>query len=219
MKNQKMSTRYLAVCGMFTALAYVLVLVSKAIPNVAGFLSYEPKDAVIVIAGFIFGPLSCVFISVLTSLIEMLTISTTGPYGFLMNVVSTCAFSVPAALIYRRHHSQKGAIGGLTLGVLILAATMVAWNYIITPFYMGVDRSVVAGMLASVFLPFNLVKGGLNAAITLLLYKPIVTSLRKAKLVDPGSGKKGRFSLGFTLFALAVLTTFVLLLLVLLGIL
>ena len=179
MKNQKLSTRYLTVCGMFTAVAFIAVLLSKAIPNVAGFLSYEPKDAVIVIAGFIFGPLTCVFVSVLTSLIEMLTISTTGPYGFLM----------------------------------------VLWNYIITPFYMGVDRSVVAGMLASVFLPFNLVKGGLNAAITLLLYKPIVTALRKAKLVEPGSGKKGRFSLGFTLFALAVLATFVMLLLVMLGVL
>ena len=219
MKKQTLSTRYLAVCGMFTAVAFIMVLISKVIPNVAGFLSYEPKDAIIVIAGFIFGPLTCVFVSVLTSLIEMLTISTTGPYGFLMNVVSTCAFTVPAALIYRRFHSQKGAVGGLALGVAVLAATMVAWNYIITPFYMGVDRSVVAGMLASVFLPFNLVKGGLNAAITLLLYKPIVTALRKAKLVDPGSGKKGRFSLGFTLFALAVLATFVLLLLVMLGIL
>ncbi len=219
MKKQKLSTRYLAVCGMFTAVAYVSVLVCKPIPNVAGFLSYEPKDAVIAIAGFLFGPLSCVFISVLTSLIEMLSISSTGPYGLLMNVVSTCSFTVPAALIYRRCHTQKGAVGGLALGVVTLAAAMVAWNYIITPFYMGVDRSVVAGMLASVFLPFNLVKGGLNAGLTMLLYKPVVTALRKAKLVDPGSGKKGRFSLGFTLFTLAVLATFVLLLLALLGIL
>ena len=219
MKEQKLSTRYLAVCGMFTAVAFLMVLISKVIPNVAGFLSYEPKDAVIAIAGFIFGPLTCVLVSVLTSLIEMLTISSTGPYGFLMNVVSTCAFTVPAALLYRRFHSQKGAIGGLALGVAVLAVTMVAWNYIITPFYMGVDRSVVAGMLATVFLPFNLVKGGLNAALTLLLYKPVVTALRKAKLVDPGSGKKGRFSLGFTLIASAVLVTFVLLLLVMIGIL
>ncbi len=219
MKNQKLTPRYLAVCAMFVALSFVAVLISKIIPNVAGFLSYEPKDAVIVIAGFIFGPLTCVFVSVITSLIEMLTISTTGPYGFLMNVVSTCAFTVPAALVYRRYHTQKGAIGGLALGVVVLAATMVAWNYIVTPFYMGVDRSVVAGMLASVFLPFNLIKGGLNAALTLLLYKPVVTALRKAKLVELGTGKKGRFSLGFTLFALAVLTTFVLLLLVMLGIL
>ena len=217
--KEKLSPRTVAVLAMFVALSFVSVLLSKVIPNVAGFLSYEPKDAVIVIAGLLYGPLTSVLISAIVSFIEMISISSTGPYGFLMNVVSTCAFTVPAALIYRRVHSQKGAIGGLALGVVVLAATMVLWNYIITPFYMGVDRSVVAGMLASVFLPFNLVKGGLNAAITLLLYKPIVTALRKAKLVEPGSGKKGRFSLGFTLFALAVLATFVLLLLVMIGIL
>lgn len=220
MKNQRFSTRYLAVCAMFTAIAFVMVLVSKVIPNVAGFLSYEPKDAVIVIAGFIFGPLTCLFVSILTSLIEMLTISSTGIYGFLMNVVSTCAFTVPAAWFYQKHRTQKGAIAGLVIGVAVLAACMVLWNYIITPFYMGVDRSVVAGMLMSVFLPFNLVKGGLNAAITLLLYKPVVGALRKAHLVpESSSGRKGGFKLGFTLFVLAVLITFALLLLVMDGVL
>ena len=43
MKKQQLSTRYLAVAAMFTALSFVMVLVSKVIPNVAGFLSYEPK--------------------------------------------------------------------------------------------------------------------------------------------------------------------------------
>ena len=220
MKKQQFSTRYLALCAMFTAIAFVMVLISKVIPNVAGFLSYEPKDAIIVIAGFIFGPLTCVFVSLLTSFIEMISISSTGIYGLLMNVVSTCAFAVPAAWFYQKHHTQKGAVVGLGLGMAVMALSMVLWNYIITPFYMGVDRSVVAGMLMSVFLPFNLVKGGLNAAITLLIYKPLVNALRKAHLIpESNSGRKGGFNLGFTLFALAVLVTFVLLLLVMIGIL
>ncbi len=219
MRKQKVSTRYLAVCAMFVAIAFIMVLLGKVIPNVSGFLSYEPKDAIIVIAGFIYGPLTCVLVSVLTSVIEMFTISGTGIYGLLMNVVSTCAFAVPAAAVYRSHRSQKGAVLGLAAGVLVMAAMMVAWNYIITPFYMGVPRSVVAGMLATVFLPFNLIKGGLNAAITLLIYKPIVSTLRRAGLVENGGAKKGRFQLGFTLLALALLVTFVLLLLVMIGIL
>ena len=220
MKNSRFSTRYLAVAAMFTAVSFISVLLAKVIPNVQGFLSYEPKDAVIVIAGFIFGPLTCVIVSVLCSFIEMLSISSTGIYGFLMNVVSTCAFTVPAAWIYARHRTQKGAVIGLGVGVAVLAGCMVLWNYIITPFYMGVPRSVVAGMLATVFLPFNLIKGGINAGITLLLYKPIVTALRKARLVEPSSSNhKGKFSPGFVIFAAAVLVTFVLLFLVLLGVL
>ena len=149
------------------------------------------------------------------------TISTTGPYGFLMNVVSTCAFTVPAALIYRRFHSQKGAIGGLALGVVVLAATMVLWNYIITPFYMGVDRSVVAGMLVPTFLPFNLIKSGINLGITLVLYKPLVNALRKAHLIPQTEGKASKRSvqIGFTLASIFVLATFVLLFLVFSGVL
>ena len=220
MQKQKMSTRYMAVVAMFTAVAFVAVLLAKVIPNVAGFLSYEPKDAVIVIASFIFGPMTGVIISLLVSFIEMISISTTGIYGFLMNVVSTCAFVVPAAWLYKKDHSQKGAVLGLGLGVVLMAIVMVVWNYIITPFYMGVPRKVVAGMLASVFLPFNLIKGGINAALTLLLYKPLVGALRKAGLVEPThSSHKGKFSLGFTLFSVAVLVTFVLLFLVMIGVL
>ena len=51
MKENKFSTRYMAAVAMFAALSFVAVLLAKVIPNVAGFLSYEPKDAVIVIAG------------------------------------------------------------------------------------------------------------------------------------------------------------------------
>ena len=109
---------------------------------------------------------------------------------------------------------------GLSLGVVVLVICMVIWNYVITPFYMGVPRAVVAGMLTTVFAPFNLAKGGINAALSLLLYRPIVGSLRKAGLVEESkSSHKKSFSAGFTLFAAAVLVTFALLLMALMGIL
>ena len=211
----------MAAVAMFSAVSFVAVLVSKVIPNVAGFLSYEPKDAVIVIAGLLYGPLTSVLISLIVSFIEMITISSTGPYGFLMNVVSTCAFAVPAAWYYQKHRTQKDAVIGLVFGVLTMAAAMLLWNYIITPFYMGVPRATVAGMLMTVFLPFNLVKGGINAGLTLLLYKPVVNALRAAGLAQPSSSgkEKGSFSAGFTLFAAAVLVTFILLFLVMIGVL
>lgn len=219
MSKQKLSVRYMTVTAMFCAISYVLVLIAKVIPNVAGFLSYEPKDVAVVIAGYILGPLASIIVSVVVSFIEMISISTTGPYGFLMNVVSTLAFALPSVLIYKKYRTHKGAVIGLCVGVIFLAACMVAWNYVITPFYMGVPREKVAGMLIPIFLPFNLIKGGLNAALTLLLYKPIVSALRKAKLVDESSGPKRRFNFVFTIIAGAIFSTFVMLFLVLLGVL
>ncbi len=210
--------RYIACMGMFIALAYVSVVATEWIPKVSGILSYEPKDAIIVIAGFIFGPLSCVILSVAVSLLELVTVSSTGPWGFLMNAIASCAFTVPAALFYRLNRSRKGALMGLGAAMLSMTGMMILWNYIVTPLYMGVPREEVAKMLVPTFLPFNLIKGGLNAGLVMLLYKPVVSALRKTGLVEQKQGKKGSISLGFTLFALAFLATFVLLLLAMLKV-
>jgi len=218
MKKSNISTKQIVTTGMFCAIAFVAVLLGKLVPNVAGFLSYDPKDAVVAIAGFVMGPVTALIVSAIVSLIEMLSISTTGPYGLIMNVVSTVAFAVPAALIYKRSHSYRGAVLGLAVGIVTTTVCMLLWNYIITPFYMGVPRSVVAGMLVPVFLPFNLIKGLINAGLTLLIYKPVVNALRQAKLLPPSTGTGARKT-GLTWLAVGIVVTGVLLLLVLLGIL
>ena len=77
-------------------------------------------------------------------------------------------------------------------------------------------------MLPTVFLPFNLVKGGLNMALILLIYKPVVTALRKARLVPESQAlfqSSGKVNAGFLLFSLALLATFVVLAQVLMEIL
>ena len=114
------------------------------------------------------------------------------------------------------------AVIGLILGVISLVIVMLLWNYLITPIYQKMPREAIVDLLLPVFLPFNAVKGGMNLAATLLLYKPVVTALRRAKLipesdhaVPPVAGKK---RLGVALVSLFVLATFVLLALVLAGV-
>lgn len=65
------------------------------------------------------------------------------------------------------------------VGALATTAFMLLWNYLITPIYMGMPRAAVADLLVPVFLPFNLSKYALNAAITMLIYKPVVTALQQ----------------------------------------
>lgn len=219
--ESKKSLRFVIVIGMLSAVAFGATMLGKLVPNVAGFLSYDPKDAVVVIAGYIYGPIASLLISVIVSLVEMVTVSTTGLYGLLMNIVSTCAFALPAVAVYRKKRTRLGAVIGLAAGVAVMSGMMVLWNYIITPMYMGVPREQVAGMLATVFLPFNAVKGVINAALIMMVYKPLITVLRKTKLVDdPDSGdRKHRISIGTIAVAAAVLVTGALLLLVLAGVL
>lgn len=100
-----------------------------------------------------------------------------------------------------------------------MTGAMLLWNYFVTPLYMGVGRQEIAGMLLPIFLPFNLIKGGLNMAVTLLLYKPVVGALRKAGLVPPSENAAGRKSLGLVLVGLVLLVTCALAALVFCGIL
>ena len=177
--SNRNSTKRLTLMAMLAAIAYAAMLITRPLPAVAGFLSYDLKDVIIAIAGFLLGPAAALIITVTVSLIEMVTVSSTGPIGLLMNVLSTAAFALPPSLLYRRERTLKNAALGLGLGVALMTAMMLAWNYIVTPMYMGVPRQVVAGMLLPTFLPFNLVKGGLNAGITMLLYKPLAGALKK----------------------------------------
>lgn len=213
-KVQKISpTRKMAAMAMLAAISYVLMLVSHVIPKISGFLQFDIKDIPIIIGGFIFGPLASLAISVVVSLIEMVTISTTGPIGLLMNVLASCAIACTAAIFYKRWQSIKGAVAGLAAGVLMMTAVMLLWNWLITPMYMNVPREMVVGMLVPVFLPFNLIKGLVNAALTLLLYKPLVMRLRRTGLApvrasQAGAGKPAfKMSLGVVLVALFVVAS------------
>lgn len=179
--KSRMDTKKLTVLAVLTAMAYIAMILVK-IPAVS-FLKYEPKDVIITIGGFLFGPLASLGMSLVVSLIEMVTVSDTGPIGALMNFISTCSFACMASLIYKKWHSIKGAIAGLAVGTIAMVIIMLAWNYLITPIYLGYPREAVAAMLPTVFLPFNLVKAVLNSGITILIYKPLSNILRKAHIL------------------------------------
>ncbi len=212
------NTKKLTTVAMLCAIAYVAVAVCR-IPVVM-FLKYEPKDVIITIGGFIFGPLTAFAMSAVVSLVEMFTLSAEGFIGLVMNVLSTATFACAAAYIYKKKHTLNGALIGLITGSILMTALMLLWNYLITPIYLGYPREAVAKMLVPVFLPFNLIKCGLNTAITLLVYKPLVTILRKSKLLDLSSGSSdGNKKIGLLLIALLLLATCVFFVLVLRGIL
>ena len=216
----RVTVRTVTSLAMLVALTYLAMLISNMLPKVSGFLQMEIKGTVIAIGGFLFGPLSAAIISIVVAFIEMFTVSDTGIIGCIMNLLAACAFACPAAFIYQKMRTRKGAVIGLTVGIIALTVTMLLWNYLITPIYMHMDRSVVAAMLPTVFLPFNLVKGGLNMGLILVLYKPVVTALRRAKLAPESQTivESKRFNAGFALFSLAVLGTFVTIALVLMDI-
>lgn len=170
----------IASIAMLSALAFLARLVFK-IP--VSFLTFDIKDSIIALGGMIFGPVSGVVIALLVSLIEMI-ISETGPIGFVMNFISSAAFAGTAALIYKFKRTFNGAIIGLFSAVGVTTAVMLIMNLLLTPIYQSVPVSVVIDMLPTLFLPFNFAKTLLNASIVMLIYKPVVISLRKARILE-----------------------------------
>lgn len=216
--KKTMDIKKLVVLAMFAALAYASVALFR-IPVVL-FLKYEPKDCILAICGMLYGPLPAMVTAAVVGLIEMVTISETGIIGLVMNLLSSALFVLPAAFLYQRKRSLSGAVVGLMCGALLMTAGMLLWNWLITPLYMHMPQQAVAELLLPAFLPFNLLKATLNAVLTVLLYKGVVTALRKAHLVpqtERASNRKLGISVGVV--GLAVLMMLILILLVWKGIL
>ena len=208
----KLTVKKITTLAMLAAMAYiVMAFIRIPIMPAAPFLEYDPKDIFFVIAGFLFGPLESLVIIVLVCLIEMVTVSTSGPIGLLMNFLSSGMFVGIASVIYFRKKTMTRAIVGLIAAVFSMTAIMLLWNYIVTPLYMGVSREMVLSMFMPLLIPFNLLKASLNAALVLLLYKGVVTALRKSGLVPvrEGSGtgnKRTNTILVVVISAVAVIT-------------
>ena len=218
--NNKFDTRRLVGMAMFAALAYAVTFVFR-IPVL--FLTFDAKDAVITIASLIYGPLAGISISFTVALIEAISISGTGIYGFIMNFASSATFSAVAALIYKYKRNTTGAIISFYAASISMVSVMMLLNFFVTPYYMmgpnlaiEESRAAVVGMIPTLILPFNIAKALLNSAIAMMLYKPVTVAMRRAKLLDgKGSMSVNRSSIAVYISALvtlaAAITIFVIL--------
>ncbi|MBP3361904.1 MAG: ECF transporter S component [Clostridia bacterium] len=194
--------------AMFAAVAYVVMFVGRLPISTVDFLKYDPKDVVLAICGFLCGPAAAFIVTLVVSLIEMITVSSTGIIGLIMNVISSAAFACTAAFTYKKKHTLSGAVGGLAAGGTAMVAVMLAWNYLITPFYMDVPREQIAAILIPVFLPFNLIKSIINAAITLIIYKPVSKALHKAGIIGSEEHQSvGKINLAVLVVSVLLLAT------------
>lgn len=169
--------RTLTAVGVFTALAYICCVLFHF---KAAFLSFDLKDAVMTIGAMFFGPIYGLAMSVIVSTIELVTISGTGLYGYLMNILSSVTFVCLGSFVYSRRRSMTSALVGMGLSIVAMTAVMMGANLVITPFYMGVSVAEVAALIPTLLLPFNLTKAIFNAALVFLLYKPVSTALKSA---------------------------------------
>ena len=200
-KNTYFETKKITGLAIFAALAFVVTMATRWM-KIAGFLSLDFKDSIITIASFIYGPLASVCITVIVAGIEFF-FSDTGWYGLIMNIASSTTFALIASFIYSRKRNINSALIGLFSAVFATVCVMLTLNVFITPLYFGLPRQVVVDMLPTVILPFNVAKTLMNSAIILLLYKPLVMALRRAKLIK---GEAGRLNFNKTSLVISIVS-------------
>ena len=83
------STKKLTTIAILSAMAMVLnLLIQFPIVPVVSFLSYDPKDIIIVIAGFIYGPMTSFIMSLLCSFLDRI------PWRKLIRCFDECDFNL-----------------------------------------------------------------------------------------------------------------------------
>ncbi len=215
--NSSQKIRKIAVVSMICALAYLCMFFFRF---KVGFLTFDIKDAVLAIASLLYGPLWGVVSSAIVALLEMITVSETGLYGCIMNFLSSGSFTFVCGLIYKYRKKLSGAVVGVTTGAFTMTAVMLLANLFITPYYMGVPRGEVVAMISTLLLPFNAIKAVVNGAVTLLIYKPFTTGLKRAGVLPKQEVSTYRFggkTVLLTVISLILIVASVLVLLKLLG--
>ena len=169
------STKRIAMYALFVALSMAVSFVEFPIVPGVEWLKYDPSGIVSLVAGFAYGPVAAVIVSVLGFLPHLFT----NPWGTLMAVLVALALSVPAALIYRRNKTRKGAVIGIIVGAIAALAVAIVGNVIVTPFYAHMTTAQVVALIVPALLPFNALKFTIHGVVTFLIYKPISNLLNR----------------------------------------
>lgn len=175
------TTKLITQTGVLAAISVVLVFfIHFPIFPAAPYLEYDPADIPILIGTLSLGPYTGLLITVVASLVQGLTVSAqSGVYGIIMHVIATSFLVLPTGLIYQRSKNTKGAVLGLAAGVIAMVVVMIFANLLVTPHFTGAPVSAIRALLPTVIIPFNLIKAGLNAVISFVIYKLICPYLNR----------------------------------------
>ncbi len=197
-KTGTFSTNMIAKIAMLSAVAFVLMLIEFPIPVAPSFYKLDFSEAAVLIGGFALGPAAAVCIEATKVVLNLLFTGTMTMYvGEFANFLIGCALCVPASIMYRNNKSRATALKGMAVGTVAMAAAGVILNYfLLLPAYVSIAKfpmEAILGAGQAIFpfitnkftfvlacvTPFNLIKGVLVSAVTLILYKHVSPLLHK----------------------------------------
>ena len=169
--TNKWDTRQLVTMALMCAIGVLLSFVEfPLLPGVA-WLKYDASAMPAMVCGFAFGPAAGLAVGVVGAVIHGILMADFS--GAVMNILVVAGFILPAALVYRRSRTFKSGVVGLVLSAITDTVMAILGNLVITPMWLGVPLDAVVAMILPILTPFNLIKAGINAVLTLIVYKSI----------------------------------------------
>lgn len=161
--------------GVLAAIAFLL-MATVQMPLLPGarYLTYDPSDAVGLLAGVLFGPGAGILVVAVKDLLFMF-FRARGPFGPVADFIAASTFVGVTAWAYRRGTGSfvprllRAAVIGTAARVLV----MIPANFLILALQFGMPPAKVARMLLPVIVPFNAFKAAINAALALLIAQPV----------------------------------------------
>ena len=188
--NVNQRTRRLVAIALLGAITTILMYFETPLPFFPPFLKIDLSNLAVIIGAFLFGPWAVIPIAFIPNFFHFLS-SSSGGAGQLANFLLSCAYGIPAGMIYSKIHSKKGALLGTALGVVLATIGGALTNmYIIIPFYANVMlfplqaiwaacaavNPLIVDMKTYILygaIPFNLLKYTVVSILTIVIYKPI----------------------------------------------
>ncbi len=194
---KKLNVRYIAVTGMLSAVAYVLMFLDFSMPMIIPFfIKMDLSELPALIGSFAFGPVCGILVCLVKNLLHLF-ITSTGGVGELANFLMGAVFVGTAGVIYKYKKTKRMAAIAAVIGAVLMGVVSIPINYFITyPFYynlmseeaiLGAYQAIVPSMksilqcLICFNCPFTAVKGLISVAVTLLVYKHLSPILKGKK--------------------------------------
>ena len=164
-------TRQLVTMALMCAIGVLLSFVEFPLLPGVTWLKYDASAMPAMVCGFAFGPAAGLAVGYVGAIIHGILMADFS--GAIMNILVVTGFILPAALVYRRSRTFKSGVIGLVLSAVAATVMAILGNLVITPMWLGVPLDAVVAMILPILTPFNLEKAGINAVLTLIVYKSI----------------------------------------------
>lgn len=199
-KKPVISTKLIARTAVFAAISIVLYTVpflKFSLPIFPAFLEIHLDEIPAFLAGFAYGPLSG-FLVILLKTVVKLPLTGTAGVGELADFIYSVAFVLPAAFIYKKHRTLKGALVSIGVATVIqIVTSSLCTTFIMLDMYSKLyhlPKAVILSMcqkinpaikdlglpfLFMVALPFNTLKDAIVVVVTMILYKRLRLLFKK----------------------------------------